>query len=161
MVGCAVTCNKGVGMLNQLTDQDIKEIGAAATFQELGAIALKALERFGTATMVCGPITTGGTGSKEKNLEIFQTTIAFLDKSGFMIFSQMPFEEALWRIKDSPEYREPADLMNGFYLPLLRSGLVTTLFFIPGWEQSFGANWEHRMATELGIRIVYLKKVQP
>ena len=79
-------------------------------------------------------------------------------------FSQIPFEEALWRVQALLAETNPAvypkgagnPLLELFYRPLFESGLIGSMYFIKGWESSDGARWEHDLAVELGISIFYL-----
>ena len=137
--------------------KDIEAIDKAVTFEELCQIALVILSRLGSGVgMVCGPISTGGTGSKEKNIEIFAKHIEMLRIQGCKIFSQLPFEKVMWRIMKTPYYNNGYQLLDKFYLPIFESGLVETLYFIPGWKGSLGTTWEHEQAKRLGLQIIYL-----
>lgn len=138
------------------TDEDIKAVEEAKDFKDLYAIANRIFSRMeGEIGQVCGPIATGGAGSIEANLEIFNNEILKLQNQGKIIFDQMPFE---WPMQDLK--KRVADgantILEDFYLPIFESGKVKTLYFIKGWETSYGANWEHNQAKRLGIDIVYL-----
>lgn len=132
----------------------------AETFEEMEQIALEVLKSMKQPIgQVCGPITTGGHGSIEKNLEEIDNTIRKLNREQKNIFNQIPFEKPLQKIKekiDLPPEEKNLKLLNGLYLPIFKSGLVKTLYFMPNWESSHGARWEHEKAKELGIDIVYL-----
>ncbi len=110
--------------------------------------------------MVCGPISTGGLGPIPANLERFHLAITTLTEAGYPIFTQMPYEEALHRIRDQSVGPGVYDnqLLEEFYLPLFESGKVEKMFFIPGWESSFGARWERGHAQRLGIEIFDLSE---
>ena len=85
--------------------------------------------------------------------------MAKLINQGINIFDQAPFEEPMQRIKaeSGKSVRESnQELLDKFYLLLFQSGLITTFYFLPGWESSFGASWERRQAKELGIEIIDL-----
>ena len=140
------------------TREDERVIKTVGSYAELCEVAMRILARIkGPVGFVCGPISTGGTGSPKKNIVIFKRYIAKLCKEGKNIFNQMPFEKTLWRllkVLENPEDR----LLQEFYLPLFKSGKLTTFYFIHGWETSYGARWEHKQAKRLGIRCVYLKR---
>lgn len=141
------------------THGDQKDVEKAQTFEELLIVALRIIKRIPyPISMVCGPISTGGCGSIEENLTVFNKAIEALREKNITVFSQMPFEEPMLRIiKETPYYKNGEQLLNIFYLPLFESGYVKTLYFIPDWASSFGASWEHEQAKRLGIAVVYLK----
>lgn len=147
-----------------ITAREAEKMKRATTYEKLGLLALGALERMGKATVpkpigqVCGPITTGGLGSIEANLAEFSRWIEILQRRGLAIFDQIPFEEHLFRIWNQRDHDDQnnRELLEGFYTPILESGIVKTFYFIPGWSGSNGAMWEHREAVKLGITIDYL-----
>ena len=103
---------------------------------------------------VCGPIATGGLGSVEKNLHAFNQKIIELQNKGLNVFDQMPFEEPMQEFKkklQKGEYLE--SILTDFYLPIFESGMISESYFMPGWESSHGANWEHEQFERLGIKI--------
>ncbi len=107
---------------------------------------------------VCGPISTGGRGTILENLIAFNETIVFLQAEGKIIFDQMPFEAPMQRIKTTlPAGQYATALLTDFYLPIFTSGLIKKLYFMPDWESSKGARWEHDQAKQLGIEIEYIK----
>lgn len=75
---------------------------------------------------------------------------------GVNVFDQTVFEESLWRILKTPYAKGKDHLLGTFYLPLFESGLIVTLDFLPNWESSYGAVWEHNKAQQLGLQIIYL-----
>lgn len=136
---------------------DYDKIKEAKTFEDLLRIAINVLQRFpSTAAMVCGPITTGGYGNIDKNLSLFKETIKRLQNEDFLIFSQMPFERKMQEIKETSYCKGGLHLLESFYLPIFESEFVDTLIFLPNWESSLGAKWEHEQAVRLGLKIVYL-----
>lgn len=139
------------------TPFDFFDLRNSTTFEALFVVAYSVLLRMPQPiSMVCGPISSGGLGSKEKNLEVFRKTIKTLSDKGIIVFSQMPFEEPMWKIQKTPYYRGGCHTLEGFYLPIFESGFIKRLYFIRGWESSLGATWEHAQAKRLGIEIVYL-----
>lgn len=107
---------------------------------------------------VCGPITTGGLSSVEANLNAFNETIKKLQNDGLNVFDQMPFEKSMERITKSIGSKSEASgsILTNFYYPIFKSGVISTFYFMPNWQSSFGAKCEHEKAKELGIKIVYL-----
>lgn len=139
-------------------DTDISDMEKAKTFEDLVPIAMRVIARIGPPMeIVCGPISSGGTKSLQGNLEILKSHIELLEYRGIKIFNQWPFEEAFWRIiGDKTYFKGGSHLLDAFYLPIFKSGFITTLNFVPNWESSFGAQWEHRQALKLNLDIVYL-----
>lgn len=140
------------------TEDEKKILDTAGTFEELNAVAMGVLARIPRRiVMVCGPISSGGTGVMDKNLEVFGNWIRWLrqraPERGEYVFAQLPFERAFQRILRTPYCKGGKHLLETFYLPIFASGLVTKLYFIPGWASSFGASWERMTAGKLGLPI--------
>jgi hypothetical protein len=69
----------------------------------------------------------------------------------------MPFERSMLRIKRELEKNVYSmKLLEDFYLPIFQNKLVDTLFFLPDWQTSRGATWEHEQGKNNGIEVVYL-----
>jgi hypothetical protein len=81
-----------------------------------------------------------------------------LNNSGHAVFDQVPFDSKFGQLITHITDRYPTEILDEFYLPIFSSGKIKKLFFIKGWESSFGARWEHDRAKELGIEIIYLNK---
>ncbi len=146
--------------LRYFSQEQLRAIKRAETFESLSDIALLVLRGMppGVA-MVCGPITTGGSGSVEENLKRFARAIALLDSRGENIFTQLPFEAPMQKIKENKAYYKGGEhLLKTFYFWLFCSGYVTRLCFLPGWESSYGARWEHDRALAFDLEIKYLKE---
>lgn len=141
------------------TDEDILLLEQAESTEHMLDIALRVLHRMPEPIgQVCGPISTGGRGSIVENLIAFNETILFLQSEGRIIFNQMPFEAPMQRIKTTlPPGEYATALLTDFYLPIFTSGLIKKLYFMPDWESSKGAKWEHDQAKQLGIEIEYIK----
>ncbi len=136
-----------------LTNQENLMLENATSFDELKDVALSVLKRMeGPIFQVCGPMTTGGLGSLELNLEVFRKTIDTLKSQGKHVFDQLPFEDHMMRIKESGK----SNLLEAFYLPIFESGMIKKLYFIYGWWNSRGSLWEHAEAKRLGIPRRYL-----
>lgn len=146
------------------TQEETVALDRAVTYGEVLQVALGRLRTSAAAAgsaglgMVCGPISTGGLGSIPANLQRFALAIATLQESGRHIFSQMPYETALHRVRDATAGIGVYDmkLLEEFYLPLFESGHVARKFFIPGWQSSTGTTWERNYALRLGIQIIDL-----
>lgn len=136
------------------TEEDKKLLENATTYVEIGKIALNVMKRMGDTCIVSGPISTGGKGNIKDNLEAFNKTIQKLLEKGEHVFTQMPMEDALQRLKKRNP--NPDALLEGSYRCLFESGYVKKIFFIHGWESSYGANWEHDIAKKNNIEIIDL-----
>ena len=137
-------------------EEDFEALQNAQDFKDLYKIAHRIFARMPEGIgQVCGPIATGGLGSVAANLEVFVFFLRELQEEGKIIFDQMPFE---WPMQDlKKKVTDGANtILQDFYLPLFESGKIKTLYFIKGWETSYGANWEHDQAKRIGIDIVYL-----
>jgi hypothetical protein len=141
-----------------------RECEKTQNFAELLAVALRELKKFtGGSEIVCGPISTGGRGSIEENLKVFTCMIAALRFKERDVFDQMPYEGQIfnfrqrWIKEDSRrEGTYYTEILSEFYLPLFTSGLIRAAWFLPGWQSSDGASWEHDRLTEFGVEIYYL-----
>lgn len=140
------------------TQEDFENLQKAKTVQNVLDIALNVLSRMpDDLAQVCGPITNGGKGSIEENLRFLDSKIDELQEHGIHIFDQMPYEETFQRIAYSKTSEENHDdILTDFYEPIFRSHKIKTLYFVPGWEDSAGSNWEYKKAQELGIEIKFL-----
>lgn len=106
---------------------------------------------------VCGPLTTGGKGSYEANVEVLHKGIHWLAARGKTVFDQRPFEDPMFKvIQAQKKTAYPHNLLEEFYLPLFQSGHIKELHFVPGWETSIGATWEYEQGKALGIAIFHL-----
>jgi hypothetical protein len=141
------------------TKEDWKDLEKISSFLDMQVIAKRVLDRIPRPVAgVCGPIAeTGGLHSVEANLNVFNNTIIQLQKTGLKIFDQMPFENKIQELKAKMNREDfLRELNDDFYMPIFESKIVSTFYFIPGWETSNGAKFEHEKAKELGIKIVYL-----
>lgn len=141
------------------TEEDWGGLDTANSYTDLYVIAERVISKMPKPFIqVCGPISTGGLGSIPANLDMFNKTIKELQSKGLDIFDQMPFEKSMERL--SKELREKGiydhSILTDFYYPLFSSGHICAFYFMPDWESSKGARWEHDLANELGIEIVYL-----
>jgi len=143
-------------MNNYWKDGHYKELEKVETFKEMLKIALDILESMPKPiTQVCGPISTGGKGSIEGNLKIFPIAAEWLMQRNHNVFLYTPFESPIQRLKyDYAGY--PYALLEEFYRPIFESKMINIFAFLPDWQSSTGAKWEHEQAEKLGIEILYL-----
>lgn len=140
------------------TEADVQELEKVKTYHEMALIAMRILERIpGSKTQICGPISTGGKGSKEENMKEFNKAIFFFHQQGENVFDQVPFQEAMTRLSREVNSYDTR-VLTDFYLPLFESGKVTTFIFLPGWRSSKGARWENEQIKKIGYKIIYLPK---
>jgi len=141
------------------TAEELLELQRINNYSELVEFALEKLEKLPKPVIqVCGPLTTGGRGSFSENLKHFGKAIDFLNDQGRVVFDQRPFETPFRKLENQKVKQQngyDTDLLEKFYLPLFESGRLSELYFLPGWEYSTGARWEHDQAKRLGIKISY------
>lgn len=150
------------GAFRYFTKRDKTALCKAKTFEELAVIALRVLKRMHRKEqksrhprnigMVSGPISTGGLGSPDANIKALEKTIRRLEQQGHCIFSQLPFEDPMWRIIKTPYHQGGSHLLTKFYRPIFKSGFIVVVHFMPNWHTSFGATWEHKETKRLRIR---------
>jgi hypothetical protein len=140
------------------TEQDWEDLYAAKSAAEMYVIGRRVLDRMPHGVVqVCGPIATGGLGTLEANLHAFNDQIKRLQSQGLHVFDQMPFEIPMQELKKDLKPGEYAtSILDDFYLPLMQNDKVTTFYFMPNWETSTGARWEHDLVTKMGKEIKYL-----
>lgn len=137
---------------------DYVELERARSFHELNSIAVRILKRMERpVAQVCGPISTGGVRSVERNLVSFDLAIATLIGKGVTVFNQIPFEMPMQRIRAKQALKiYNMELLLDFYLPLFEQRHIEILYFLPDWQTSVGARWEHKQAERLNMKIIYL-----
>ncbi|MFA5313649.1 MAG: hypothetical protein WC375_10120 [Methanomassiliicoccales archaeon] len=143
------------------TETDIKVLATSRNFSDIGSVTLAVLLRFqNRVAMVSGPMTSGGKGSITENPAAYRRAMAHLQSKDYVIFNQLLAEDALkrhwhaWIAAGNEGYCW--ELLEEVYAPVFRSGKVAKLVFMPDWQSSRGATWEHEMAHKLGIETEYL-----
>jgi hypothetical protein len=105
-----------------------------------------------------GPISTGGFGSVSDNIECLLSFIHESSKRGISVFNQIAYERRLDCIlKDNKDYDYP--LLNYFYKPILESGKINGIIFLPLWRSSIGSAWEHDLALSIGVPIFHMENM--
>lgn len=139
-------------------EKDWTDLEDAQNIKDLYAIAERIISRMlKPMSSVCGPVATGGFGSIDKNLEVFNNEIIKLQGKGINVFDQMPFEETMQILKVKMGLEKCSkSIVDDFYTPIFISGYVDNFYFIKNWESSKGAKWEHSIAEKLGIKIYNL-----
>ncbi len=149
-------------MLKYYTKERMLAIKESRDYKDLLLVAWDILEDMCTdfepkpIAMLSGPISTGGKSSRTENLAIFSRAIQRVSADGLIVFDQMPFEDDIGRIFKSDPTQHELRLLEEFYRPILETKVISLLCFLPKWETSFGANWEHGQAKRLKIPRLYL-----
>lgn len=169
----------------RLSLKDCLAVADATEYEDLTEIALKDIESMRAPRgMVHAPLTTGGTNLDE-NWQRMRTQIWSLRESK-PVFNQLVFIKQARRVaagkaklaaRNRPfadrilsfllpwrKRREVAmardqfrrDFREKFHLPILESGLIEVMYFMPGWHESRGARWYYDQALRLGIQVVEL-----
>lgn len=99
----------------------------------------------------CAPISTGGLGSTEDNIECLLSFINhFQNIEGLSIFNQLKYERKMDAILENhSEYDYP--LLEHFYQPIFLSKKIDGLVFLPLWESSTGCKWEYDFAKSINL----------
>ena len=141
---------------NYWTKERIGAVAKLTSFTEMAQFGLELLKTLPRPIIqVCGPLSTGGRGSFELNLLAFDETIDMLIAAGHTVFDQRPFEIPILALKSTTVDYDHR-ILDEFYLPLFQSGMIDEMHFLPDWQSSKGATWEHGIAEQYGIKIVYL-----
>lgn len=138
------------------TDKNYEDLSKARNFSDCLKIAYDVIDSIdGQVGIVSGPISTGGSGSIEKNLAEFSRYIEILDTRGEKIFNQLVFEDKFQELAEGcNEYFMP--ILEDFFLPIFKSSKISKIWFMPGWQTSTGAKWEFEMAEKLGIERCFI-----
>lgn len=139
--------------MREFTTSEAARVRAATTFEDLYAIAMGIIENLPQPLgQVIGPITTGGLGSREANVALFDRTIHCLIRRGYSIFNQILFTDKINLISETPYFQGEDQLLETFYLPLFQSGKIDHIWIMPTWRTSSGATWEYGLTKDLGIK---------
>ena len=120
----------------------------------LHELALKAVERLKElpqpVVRLSGPLTTSAYGYDD-NLKRFLKGQEILREKGYTVFDYLEGHNDEDVIK---ALNVPWDeVMEYYHRPIMESGYLTEAFFLPRWEFSNGAKWEHEVAKENGMKI--------
>lgn len=137
--------------MNQAQEHTTKPTDLRHKLESLARGAISEIELMTQPVVqICGPISTGGFGEVEDNLSYLDSVIQASIRDGMSIFDQLAYERRLDHILgDSHGYDYP--ILDSFYAPILSSGKISGLAFLPLWETSTGSRWEHEYAQSIGI----------
>lgn len=124
-------------------------------FQGVTSRAMLEIKDNNLSVQFCGPISTGGLGNAEENIECLESFIIDSIKMGIPVFNQLKYENDFNTIL-GPMIGYDHDLLEYFYRPIFESGLIKYLIFLPNWETSYGCKWEMDLALKLGIQIIVM-----
>ncbi|MEK7185543.1 MAG: hypothetical protein AAB726_02905 [Patescibacteria group bacterium] len=139
------------------TPESVAQVRSATSFKEVADVALGILRVMPQPIFqVCGPMSTGGLGCREKNLAVFFECVEELRNRGFSVFDQIPLQLGFDRLveewkKTNEGYCVP--ILTAVYWRIFRSGFVKTAFFLPDWRTSWGTKWERRVVVRCGLDV--------
>jgi hypothetical protein len=135
--------------LDYYLPEHLRLLREAQTFEDVASVAVSVLDSMPHGIhVISGPISSGGYGI-EQNLRKFNAAINALAVRGITVFSQMPLEDPIRRIRCDPRYSSPLRLLRAIYLRIFGHRKVTSICFLPEYRESFGATWEHELAVLL------------
>jgi MOSC domain-containing protein YiiM len=130
----------------------------AKNLEDLVRVALIILERMHRTgrriIQVCAPMTTGGLGNYEANMEVFRRIIENAHQSSrYLVFDQDSFTDAILRLdgKRDNKHEYWHKLIDEFYGAIFRSGYFYGTVWVRGWRGSVGCRGERRIARECGL----------
>lgn len=146
--------------LDHWTEEDHAEQDRCESMHHLAELGIKLAKRLkeqspdGSVILLSGPMTTGGLGSFDRNIKLFECAIIVAREKGLTVYNQLPFQKGMIRIlglNRNPSFKAeaagyPMSILTDFYGPLLDSKLVSDLFQLRDHASSFGARWEEARA---------------
>lgn len=153
------------------TPDVLGDIARARSYEHLaetGAVVLAKIRRrkidLGQARrptiQICGPITTGGLGSFEKNMARLNSAVDEAIRRGHHVFDQRPFQSAMLRLgktnghtAHNAQVHYDHGILEVFYTRVFESGYLHQAWFLPRWETSKGATFEREKALQCGMVI--------
>lgn len=108
----------------------------AVSFQHLVEIAIGVLQflhlKHGTEIIqICGPMTTGGLGQQEANMQVFGLAVRRAKENGLAVFNQIPFQDAVTRIVNKQQQgkkHHKVGLLHRHSRGLLSAGFLIRLY---------------------------------
>ncbi len=149
-------------MMDHWTADDLAACAEMDTLFGLARLAIAMLDRLKLETkcdriyQICGPMSTGGLGNLQDNMILFKEAIVVAREKGWIVFNQVPFQDAMIRIVKYYERKDYAqEILDEFYLPVFESHRIACAPFIPYWHTSKGAAWEREKVGSLGHIMVF------
>lgn len=151
-------------MNRHYTPEHFLLIDRAEGFNDLLQVAQDSLTKMNSKEIIqiCGPISTGALTLPERKAIFAKTIQVFVDNK-YPVFNQLVFGDKMHLLKEQwiKKHSHPEDayympILEEFYLPLFKTGIIKTFYFIPGWQHSVGTKWEYEQAQQLGIPSIFL-----
>lgn len=136
-----------------------QRIRSAKDLPSLVLIAKEMLEKMPRPRVqICGPISTGSTKTVQENINYLERSILLFESNKINIFNQLLFEPQFNKIANWKPTKEYSDMpiLEEFYGKIFESKLIDKIYFLPGWEKSFGAQWEYNCAKKFKIERITL-----
>lgn len=151
-----------VGKMKELIRAKVKDSSTLDEVRDNLISLFKEFREKGHARIgyVSGIITSDGKEHMARNIKRLEAyTDKIREEQGFPIFAPTDvFDDVLFKRLDANGFVNEDWMM--FWEEVLASEerFVTDMFMTPRWQESKGANDEHRIAKEIGMTIVYIEK---
>ncbi len=116
-------------------------------------------------TTVFGPIAAKNGRTVADNLKGLADEARRLADQGWVVVDITSFDDIVLRIgrqnglDEASTPQQIADyLMEHFTEPLMRSGCLHAVHFMPNWRESHGATREHQRALDLGLEVIEIRE---
>ena len=139
--------------LKYWTHNDLLTLEKVTSFSKMGDIGIEILQKMPKPIVqICGPVSTGKTGSIEQNIQRLQQAAVYLESRGYYVFRQGIFEAKISELikKYHSQKTYCKDTLEIFYRKLFVSRLINSFYFLPGYEDSIGSLWEEDFAKRSG-----------
>lgn len=147
-------------MISHWTELEYEMLKDIKSFEDMIPVALSILKRMQLVdrhiVQICGPISTGGKGSLEENVKYFKKAQNIAIQKGLNVFDQIPFTDSIIRLVNEMNVSKGDycfDILHKFYRGVFASKMITEFIFLPKWQESTGAKWEHEEASLHGISV--------
>lgn len=134
-----------------------RELAGHSELDDVLTSTLAILDRLGQPRigLVSGPITADGPANVSRNIHTLLRHARYLEEANGIPIVAAPyvFTESVYERIRVHEIAEPR--FHDFWRAVLRSGRVTDVYMVDGWDRSNGAMDEFRVASELGLAIHY------
>lgn len=143
--------------IDYYSPRDLEYIHGARTFEAMLNVALTVLKKMPRpVALLCGPISSGGFGSFEENVRVFENMITLLEREDKVVFTQVPLELQLQAIKKTLYFGGEGHLFTALYLPIIKSRMIGEMIFLPTWRTSAISRWQHREARRIRMPVTHL-----
>lgn len=145
-------------MQEHWSDEHRARLITIGSLEEAGIMAVDLLSELAASgkeiVQICVPMTTGGLGNLQANMNRFALAVETARANGLHVFNQIPFQEVIIRVTDHHSGGGyDMNILEIFYRTIFESGHVSRALFLPDWESSRGARWERDCVAACGIKI--------